>query len=170
MLTPTRHVSFAAAAFALTFTTACSPQFGQESHAEDARTPDVSSARNGMGSPDNNDLRLQIAVEDVELTSTLHDSPASHDLIEQLPLSMTDHGSVEKTGPLPGPFTLNGQPAGADPVPGDLGHYAPGNDLVLYYGDPDYYDGIIILGSLHGDIDAIAEYDEVTVRVARATR
>jgi hypothetical protein len=31
------------------------------------------------------------------------------------------------------------------------GYYAPGNDLVLYYGDQSYYRGIVILGKLEGD-------------------
>ena len=33
---------------------------------------------------------------------------------------------------------------------GDLGYYAPGNDLVLYYGDQSYFPGIVILGRLDG--------------------
>ena len=37
---------------------------------------------------------------------------------------------------------------GADPDVGDLGYYAPGSDLVLYYGDQAYYTGIVILGRL----------------------
>ena len=61
---------------------------------------------------------------------------------------MVDHGAVEKTGPLPAPLSLDGQPEGADPDVGDVGYYAPGNDLVLYYGDQSYYDGIVILGRL----------------------
>ena len=59
---------------------------------------------------------------------------------------MVDHGGVEKTGPLPGPLSLEGQPEGADPDVGDLGYYAPGNDLVLYYGDQSYFPGIVVLG------------------------
>ena len=39
---------------------------------------------------------------------------------------MVDHGGVEKTGPLPSPLSLDGQPDGADPDVGDLGYYAPG--------------------------------------------
>ncbi len=31
---------------------------------------------------------------------------------------------------------------------GDLGYYAPGNELVLYYGDQSSYNGIVILGTL----------------------
>ena len=64
---------------------------------------------------------------------------------------MVDHGWVEKTGPLPSPLSLDGQPEGADPDPGDLGYYAPGDDLVLYYGDQSYFPGIVILGRLDGD-------------------
>ena len=59
---------------------------------------------------------------------------------------MVDHGGVEKTGPLPSPLSLDGQPEGADPDVGDLGYYAPGNDLVLYYGDQSYFPGIVVLG------------------------
>ena len=29
-----------------------------------------------------------------------------------------------------------------------MGYYAPGSDLVLYYGDQSYYPGIVILGRL----------------------
>lgn len=49
---------------------------------------------------------------------------------------------------MPSPLSLDGQPEGADPDVGDLGYYAPGNDLVLYYGDQAYYRGIVILGRL----------------------
>ena len=64
---------------------------------------------------------------------------------------MVDHGGVEKTGLLPQPLSLDGQPDGADPDPGDLGYYAPGNDLVLYYGDQSYFPGIVVLGRLDDD-------------------
>ena len=58
---------------------------------------------------------------------------------------------MTRAGPLPGPLSLNGQPEGADPDVGDVGYYASGNDLVLYYGDQSYYPGIVILGRLEGD-------------------
>ena len=64
---------------------------------------------------------------------------------------MVDHGGVEKTGRLPSPLSLAGQPDGADPDVGDLGYYAPGNDLVLYYGDQSFFPGIVVLGRLDGD-------------------
>ncbi|MFG1819713.1 cyclophilin-like fold protein [Kribbella sp. NPDC049174] len=55
------------------------------------------------------------------------------------------------SGPLPSPLSLDGQPVGADPDIGDVGYYAPGNDLVLYYGDQSYHNGIVVLGRMHGD-------------------
>jgi hypothetical protein len=46
---------------------------------------------------------------------------------------------------------LDGQPSGADPDVGDIGYYAAGNELFLYYGDQSYYNGIVVLGRLMGD-------------------
>ena len=95
-------------------------------------------------------MQIEIRVGDDRFTATVDDTPAGHDLLAQLPqtIQMRDHGGVEKTGPLQAPLSLDGQPAGADPDVGDLGYYAPGNDLVFYYGDQSYYNGIVILGAL----------------------
>ena len=46
---------------------------------------------------------------------------------------------------------------------GDLGYYAPGNDLVLYYGDQSYFPGIVILGRLDGDAA-----EQIARRIGRA--
>lgn len=98
-------------------------------------------------------MKIQIVVGNQRFQATILDSAAGRDLIAQLPLTidMTDHGSVEKTGPLPAPLSLDGQPDGADPDVADVGYYAPGNDLVFYYGDQSYYPGIVIIGRLDGD-------------------
>jgi hypothetical protein len=97
--------------------------------------------------------KIHITIGGQRFAATISDSAAGRDLLAQLPLTidMTDHGAVEKTGPLPAPLSTAGQPDGADPVPGDVGYYAPGNDLVLYYGDQSSYPGIVILGRLDGD-------------------
>jgi len=98
-------------------------------------------------------MKIQITISDQRFPATIFDSAAGRDLLAQLPLTMDmiDHGAVEKTGPLPAPLSLDGQPDGADPDVGDVGYYAPGNDLVFYYGDQSYYPGIVILGRLDGD-------------------
>ena len=98
-------------------------------------------------------MKVRITINGQRFQATIFDSAAGRDLIAQIPLTidMVDHGSVEKTGPLPAPLSLNGQPDGADPDVGDVGYYAPGNDLVFYYGDQSYYPGIVIIGRLDGD-------------------
>jgi hypothetical protein len=103
--------------------------------------------------PRGEQMKIQITIDDQRLQATIFDSGAGRDLLAQLPLTvdMVDHGGVEKTGPLPAPLSLDGQPDGADPDIGDLGYYAPGNDLVFYYGDQSYYPGIVIIGRLDGD-------------------
>jgi hypothetical protein len=103
--------------------------------------------------PREEQMKIQITIGDQRLQATILDSAAGRDLIAQLPLTvdMIDHGSVEKTGPLPAPLSLAGQPDGAAPDVADVGYYAPGNDLVFYYGDQSYYPGIVIIGRLEGD-------------------
>ena len=107
-------------------------------------------------------MRIEITIDNQRFHATLDDSAASRDLVAQLPVTveMADHGSVEKTGPLPSPLSLDGQPDGSDPNVGDIGYYAPGNDLVLYYGDQSYYHGIVVLGHLDGGApERIADMD-----------
>jgi hypothetical protein len=102
------------------------------------------------GATQETSMEIEIRVGNETFTATVDDTPAGRDLLGQLPqtIAMSDHGGVEKTGPLQSPLSLDGQPAGADPAVGDLGYYAPGNDLVLYYGDQSYYAGIVTLGRL----------------------
>jgi hypothetical protein len=107
-------------------------------------------------------MDIHITIGDQTFGATLQNSPATRDLVAQLPatVAMIDHGGVEKTGPLPRPLSLEGQPEGADPDVGDVGYYAPGNDLVLYYGDQSYFPGIVVLGRLNGDAaERIADMD-----------
>lgn len=114
-------------------------------------------------------MRIRITIDGQQFHASLDDSAAGRDLIAQLPQSveMRDHGGVEKTGRLTSALSLEGQPSGTDPDVGDVGYYAPGNDLVLYYGDQSYYEGIVVLGRLEGDAaERIARIDgSVTARV-----
>ena len=118
---------------------------------------------------DGSDMQIHLTLGDRQFAATLDDSAAADDLLAQLPVTidMTDHGGVEKTGPLPSPLFLDGQPEGADPDVGDLGYYAPGNDLVLYHGDQSSFPGIVVIGRLErGAAEQIARMDgSVTVTV-----
>ena len=117
-------------------------------------------------------MDIQIRINEQRFEATLTDSAAARDLLAQLPatIDMSDHGGVEKTGRLSSPLSLDGQPEGADPDIGDVGYYAPGNDLVLYYGDQSYYPGIVVLGRLKGDAAArIAELNGSVTAVIEST-
>jgi hypothetical protein len=115
--------------------------------------PTTSTDTTRNDTPKEDRMKIQITIGEQRFDATLTQSAAARDLVAQLPVTidMVDHGQVEKTGRLPSPLSLAGQPDGADPDVGDLGYYAPGNDLVLYYGDQSYFPGIVILGQLHGD-------------------
>jgi hypothetical protein len=123
------------------------------------------------GNNQEDQMRIEITIGDQHFQATLDDSAASGDLVAQLPVTveMDDHGSVEKTGSLPSPLSLDGQPAGADPNVGDVGYYAPGNDLVLYYGDMSYYNGIVVLGRLDGDAAERIAHMEGSITAAVAS-
>jgi hypothetical protein len=119
-----------------------------------ARTnPTTSTSTIRNDTPREDSMKIHITIGEQRFDATLTESAAARDLVAQLPVTidMVDHGQVEKTGRLPSPLSLEGQPDGADPDVGDLGYYAPGNDLVLYYGDQSYFPGIVILGQLNGD-------------------
>jgi hypothetical protein len=105
-------------------------------------------------------MHIRIVVGHEHFAGSLDDSAASRDLIAQLPLDLTmsDHGSVEKTGPLPQKLSTKGKPDGADPNVGDIGYWSPAGNLVLYYGDQSYWNGIVLIGHFYG-ADRLAQMD-----------
>lgn len=107
--------------------------------------------------PDATGTAITMTVDGRVITATLHDNPAANALVEQLPLTLTfdDFNAVEKTARLPSPLSMQGMPEGDDPEVGDIGFWAPGGDLVLYYGDVGYWNGIARLGTFD-DVEAIA--------------
>ena len=91
---------------------------------------------------------IRITVDDQVITAQLADNPTAEDLAAQLPLTLNirDFNRLEKVAKLPRPLTVEGVPAGDDPEINDLGYYAPSGDLVFYYGDVGYFDGIVRIG------------------------
>jgi hypothetical protein len=96
---------------------------------------------------------LRITVDNRPINAQLADNPTAQDLADQLPLTLTfrDFNGVEKIAPLPRPLTMEGVPEGDDPDIADIGYYAPSNNLVLYYGDVGYWNGIVRIGRFNGD-------------------
>ena len=93
---------------------------------------------------------IRITVGDQTFSAQLADNPTARDLVDQLPLTLRfgDFNRVEKVAKLPRPLTMDGVPTGDDPEINDIGYYAPSGDLVLYYGDVGYFNGIVRIGRL----------------------
>lgn len=108
--------------------------------------------------PDTAGTAITITTNDRVIAAMLHDNPAANALLEQLPLTLTfdDFNAVEKTAKLPSPLSMQGMPEGDDPEVSNVGFWAPGEELVLYYGDVGYWKGIARLGTFD-DVEAIAE-------------
>jgi hypothetical protein len=94
-------------------------------------------------------IRITIAGDAV--SAELADNPTARDLAGQLPLTLTfrDFNGVEKIAKLPRPLTMDGVPAGDDPEVADIGYYAPSQDIVFYYGDVGFWNGIVRIGRLN---------------------
>jgi hypothetical protein len=110
-------------------------------------------------------ITIRIIVGDQMISAELADNPTAQDLASQLPLSLNirDFNGVEKIAALPRSLTMDGVPAGDDPDINDIGYYAPSNDLVFYYGEVGYFNGIVRIGQASGqDIDLIERQPDGT--------
>ena len=116
-------------------------------------------------------IRILIAGQP-PVEAQLADNPTARDLAEQLPTTLTfrDLNRVEKIAKLPRPLTTDGVPEGDDPEIADIGYYTPTQDLVLYYGDVGYWNGIVRIG--HYDTDQLrlvgSQPDGFEVTIQRA--
>jgi hypothetical protein len=115
---------------------------------------------------------IRITVDGRMHTAQLADNPTARALVDQLPVTLTfrDFNRVEKIAKLPRPLTTVGAPDGADPDINDIGYYAPSGDLVFYYGDVGYWNGIVRIGAFDDqDIEFIQRQPdgfEVTIEGA----
>jgi len=116
------------------------------------------------------DARTKLTFGDKEVIVTMDDNPTSRDLLAQLPLTLSfkDYAGAEKIAYPPKTLSTEKVPSGADPKLGDLAVYAPWGNLVIYYQDRGYADGVIILGHINSGIEKLAAMDkEFTVKIER---
>jgi hypothetical protein len=93
----------------------------------------------------------------------------SHGFILRGALTFRDFGNVDKIAPLHRELSLDGAPEGDDPAIGDIGYWAPGGDLVFYYGDVGFWNGIVRVGEFDGEMEAIERQSgDFTVTIDRA--
>jgi hypothetical protein len=115
--------------------------------------------------------RIRVTFGGTVLIGRLWDNATARDLIAQLPLTLTfsDFNGVEKIARVPRELSREGVPAGDDPLPRDIGYYAPSRDLVFYYDEVGYFNGIVRIGQFDGSVDAIASQTaDFTARIELA--
>ena len=105
---------------------------------------------------------IKITIADTVITARLADNATARDLAAQLPLTLTfkDFNQVEKIARLPRRLSVDGAPAGAAPDIGDIGYYAPSGNLVFYYGDVGYWNGIVRIGRFDTTMELIEHQDD----------
>jgi hypothetical protein len=114
---------------------------------------------------------IKLTIADTVITARLADNATARDLAAQLPLTLTfkDFNRVEKIATLPRPLSTDGVPPGADPEIGDIGFYAPSGDLVFYYGDVGYWNGIVRIGRFDTTMELIEhQADNFQVTIERS--
>ncbi|ONH51100.1 hypothetical protein CcI49_36320 [Frankia sp. CcI49] len=114
---------------------------------------------------------IRIVIDGQVLDGRLWDNAPGRDLPSRLPVTLTfgDLSRQEKIGHLEQLLSMESMPAGDDPVPGDLGWYEPWGNVVLYYGDVAYWDGIARIGTIDSGTDLIeAQTGDFTAIIERA--
>lgn len=105
-----------------------------------------------------NTVKIGITIEGATITATLDDNETVRDFISLLPLTITleDYASTEKIANLPRKLNTAHAPAGFDPSIGDITYYAPWGNLAIFYKDFGYANGLVKLGTIDANVDALA--------------
>ena len=106
-------------------------------------------------------MRVRIIAADQTFTAVLEDSAAGRDFAALLPIDLllSDYNLTEKVADLPQRLSTAGAPEGVTPVAGDIAYYAPWGNLAIFYREFSYSRGLVRLGRLEGQIDALAKVD-----------
>lgn len=119
-------------------------------------------------SPEGTDrMKIRLKLENTELTATLIDSKTTQDFLALLPLTLTleDYGSTEKISYLPKRLSTEDAPAGIDPSVGDITYYAPWGNLAIFIRDFEYSSGLVLLGKIDGDVEALNVSGPISVTI-----
>jgi hypothetical protein len=114
-----------------------------------------------------NSMKVRLRFEEDELTATLIASKTTQDFISLLPLTLTleDYGNTEKISYPPRRLSTDAAPAGIDPSVGDITYYAPWGNMAIFIRDFEYSSGLVLLGKIDGDIEALNVSGPVNVMI-----
>ena len=102
-------------------------------------------------------MKIQFEFDKHRFTATFENSAAARELSKMLPLAITveDYDRNEKIAYLPSKLPDDGSARFKNERPGDICYYAPWGNLVLYYADYNYSNGLIRLGRLDDGIEPL---------------
>jgi len=105
-------------------------------------------------------MPIRLTIDGRTATATLNDTPTARDFTSVLPLTldMNDLFGREKPGQLPRPLAT-GEGQSTYQV-GDLGYWAPSQDLAIFHHDDGQRipsPGIVIIGRIDTGLDLIVE-------------
>lgn len=116
-------------------------------------------------------MKITLRVGDDLVTGELYDNPVADQIAELLPFEarFDDFHDQEKLAPLDRELSLDGVTGADAPAPGEIGYYAPGSSLVLYYASPGGWPGIVRVGRFDYPCDELRELrDGIRIRIASA--
>ena len=101
--------------------------------------------------------KITLRIGDHLVAGELYDNPVADQVAELLPLeaAFDDFHDQEKLTRLPRPLDVDGVPRADEPRPGEIGYYAPGSSLVLYYASPGRWPGLVRVGRFDHSLDAL---------------
>jgi hypothetical protein len=116
-----------------------------------------------------NKIRQKIKITSAERAwiALMEDNPTTTDFLSLLPLSLTldDYNRTEKISNLPKRLSLDKAPAGYKPAVGDITLYAPWGNLAIFYKPFSYSNGLILLGKIESNAEALRASGSIRVTV-----
>ncbi|MBM9912183.1 MULTISPECIES: cyclophilin-like fold protein [Stenotrophomonas] len=112
-------------------------------------------------------MKIRLIINDQTLSATLADSVPARDFAAQLPitLQLEDYAATEKIAQLPHRLNIAGEPDGITPVAGDIAFYAPWGNLAIFHRPFGYSKGLVRLGRIEGDLQALRAEGPVEARI-----
>lgn len=112
-------------------------------------------------------MKIRLIINDQTLSATLEDSVPARDFAAQLPITiqLEDYAATEKIAQLPRRLSIAGEPDGITPVAGDIAFYAPWGNLAIFHRPFGYSKGLVRLGRIEGDLQALRAEGPVEARI-----
>lgn len=142
----------------------------QEPTADESNDKDRQDTTDSNIESDAEDIKIRLTIDSEEIIVNMDDNPTSKDFLSLLPLTLTfeDYAGTEKISYPEKKLSTENAPSGIDPKVGDFSYYAPWGNLVIYYKDFAYSNGLIKLGEIESGIEKFESLDsDFTMKIEK---